>query len=147
MYKAQTRQSTARPVRLMSGRSAKRLGRWFAFAWLAMWIGTALLPCCEVSAAVAALEQTAHAACGHAGEEAPDPGAYKHSPCLDVAAPAPAQAEASAAPALGSLIQPQPGMCASSFVPPEPLSLSRPADYRAAPPPVAVYLRSLRLLI
>src|ERR1039457_5908776 len=99
MHMEQTRHSTGRHVRLMSGRSAKRWGRWFVFIWLGMWISTALLPCCEVAAAVAAHEQTLHSDCGHAADQAPDSGGgHKTGTCLGIAAPAPTPAERLAVP-------------------------------------------------
>jgi hypothetical protein len=146
MYMAPTRHLNARPVRLMCARSAKRWGRWFVFAWFAMWVSTALLPCCEVAAAVAAHEQMTHSDCGHPDGGAPDSGgSQKHAPCLDIAAPAPASGER---PAAGGNPAPLvPAVSASSCVLPPLPGLSLPLAYRAAPPPVAVYLRSLRLLI
>jgi hypothetical protein len=148
MYTAQIRHSAGRHFRLMSAGSAKRWGRWFVFVWLAMWVSTALLPCCEVAAAVAAHEQALQPDCGHPAEQAPDSGGgHKTGACLGIAAPAAASAERPAAPSGGNLTQPALGISApSSVLPPLP-ALSLPAVYRVAPPPVAVYLRSHRLLI
>jgi len=148
MYTAQTRHSAGRPFRLMSASSAKRCGRWFVFVWLGMWLSTALLPCCEVAAAVAAHEQALQPDCGHPAEQAPDSdGGHKTGACLSIAAPAAASAERLAVPTGGNLTQPVLGMSASSHVLPPLPALSLPVAYRAAPPPVAVYLRSQRLLI
>jgi hypothetical protein len=131
----------------MSARSAKRWGRWFVFAWLGMWIGTALLPCCEVAAAVAAQEQAQHPDCGHAPDPAPESGGgHKSGACLDVAAPAPA-AENLACPSADRFAQQVLLVSASSHILPTPRVLSPVAAYRAAPPPLAVHLRSTRLLI
>jgi hypothetical protein len=135
-------------LRLMSARSAKRWGRWFVFAWLGMWISTALLPCCEVAAAVAAHEQTLHADCGHASDPAPESGGgHKTGACLDIAAPAPAVADKLAGASGDNFAQQPLGISASFHVLPLPPALAPPVAYRAAPPPVAVYLRSNRLLI
>jgi hypothetical protein len=38
MYIAQTRSSAGLNVHLMSGRTAKRWGRWFVSVWLGMWL-------------------------------------------------------------------------------------------------------------
>ncbi len=147
MYPAQTTHPIKRSVRLMSRRSAKSWGRWFAFVWLVMWVSAALLPCCEVAAAVAAHEQTAPSDCEHPNGGAPDfDGGRKHTPCPSIAAPAPASAERPAA-AGGNPTPLAPTVSASSYVLPSLPGLSLPIAYRAAPPPVAVYLRSLRLLI
>jgi hypothetical protein len=148
MYTAQTRHPAARQIRLMSGRSAKRWGRWFVLVWLGMWLSTALLPCCEVQAAVVGHEQVAHPACGHPADPAPvSGGGHKIGACLGIAAPAPASAERLAAPTGGNLTQPVPAISAASHVLPPLPALALPVAYRAAPPPVAVYLRSSRLLI
>jgi hypothetical protein len=148
MYSAQIRHSAGRHVRLMSGRSAKRWGRWFVFVWLGMWLSTALLPCCEVEAAVVGNQQALHPDCGRPAEQAPDSGGgHKTGACPGIAAPAPASAEWLAAPGGGNLAQPAPGISAPSHVLPPLPALSLPVAYRAAPPPVALYLRSQRLLI
>lgn len=146
MYPAQITHPIKRPVRLMWPRSAKRWGQWFAYAWLIMWVSTALLPCCEVAAAVATHEQVAHSDCEHPGDAPPDSkGGKKHTPCFSISAPA--SAERPAASGAGNLAQQVLGAFVFfHIVPPEP-ALSRPVDHLAAPPPVAVYLRSLRLLI
>ena len=146
MHLAQATHPVRRTVRLMSPRSAKRWGRWFACAWLLIWVSTALLPCCEVAAAIAAQEQAAYADCGHAGGTAPDSnGDNKRTPCFSIAVPA--SAERPAAAGAGSLTPQALQAFASLYVVlPEPAP-PRPLDHLAAPPPVAVYLRSLRLLI
>jgi len=145
---AQTRHSAGRHIRLMSGRSAKRYGRWFVFIWLGMWLSTALLPCCEVEAAVVGYERALQPDCGHPAEQAPDSGGgHETGACLGIAAPAQASAEKLAAPSGGNLTPPALGISAPSHdLPPLP-ALTLPLTYRAAPPPVAVYLRSQRLLI
>ena len=131
----------------MSASSAKHWGRWFLFAWLAMWGSTALLPCCEVTAAVAAHQQVAHSDCGQPEGGAPESdGGQKHAPCHDMAAPALASPDKLAA-AGGNPTPVVAAFSAVSYVLPFPPGLSLPIAYRAAPPPVAVYLRSLRLLI
>ena len=146
MVSAQATYPVRRAFRLMSPRSAKRWGRWFAFTWMFMWVSTALLPCCEVAAAIAAHEQAVYTACEHAGGAAPDSnGDNKRTPCFSIAVPA--SVERPAAAGAGDLT-PQ---ALQDFAPfhvvlPQP-ALSRPVDHPAAPPPVAVYLRSLRLLI
>lgn len=144
---AQIRHSAQPAIRLMSPRSARRWGQWFVFVWLAMWVSTALLPCCEVEAAIAAHEQLAHSDCGHPDGGAPDSdGGQKHTPCLRITAPAPASAESLAATG-GNPILFAPAVSASTYAISSHPGLSLPIAYRAAPPPVAVYLRSLRLLI
>ena len=144
MYSAQIRHSAGRHVRLMSAGSAKRWGRWFVFVWLGMWLSTALLPCCEVGAV--GHEQALHPDCGHPADQAPNSGVgHKTGSCLGIAAPTPASAERLAAPSGGNLVQPALGISALSYVlPPLP---APPVAHRVAPPPVAVYLRSQRLLI
>src|SRR5476651_1124362 len=103
MYTAQIYCSAGRHVRLMSTGSAKRCGRWFVFVWLGMWLSTALLPCCEVEAAIVGHEQALHPDCGHPAEQAPDSGGgHKTGACLGIAAPAPASAEILAAPSGGN---------------------------------------------
>ena len=146
VYPAQTIPSIKRPVRLMSPRSAKRWGRWLVCAWLLMWVSTALLPCCEVAAAIAAHEQAEYADCEHTGSTAPDSkGDSKRTPCFSIAVPA--SAERPAAAGAGSLTQQALQVFAPFHVVLQQPALSRPIDHPAAPPPVAVYLRSLRLLI
>lgn len=147
MYPAQTTHPIKRSVRLMSRRSAKNWGRWFAFAWLVTWVSAALPPYCEVAAAVAAQEQVAHPDCGHPDGGAPaSDGGQKHTQCLNIAAPATASAERPAA-AGGNPTPLVPAVSASSYVLSSLPRLSLPLAYRTASPPVAVYLRSLRLLI
>ena len=147
MNTIQTRHSVTRTFRLLSARTAKRWGRWFVFAWLAMWVSTALQPCCEVTAAVARHEQVAHSDCGQPDAGAPDSdGSPKHAPCHGMAAPALASPDKLAV-AGGNPTPVVAAVSAVSYVLPFPPGLSLPIAYRAAPPPVAVYLRSLRLLI
>jgi hypothetical protein len=147
MYRPQVPFPAKSQFRLMSTRSAKRWGRWFVFAWMGMWISTALLPCCEVAAAVAAHEQAQHPDCGHAPDPAPESGGgHKSGACLEITAPAPAAAENLAGPSADKFAQQVLLVSASFHVLPPP-ALSRPAAYRAAPPPLAVHLRSTRLLI
>lgn len=133
----------------MYGRSAKRWGRWFVFLWLGMWLATALLPCCEVEAAIAGHEQALHPDCGHPANQAPaSGGGHKTGACLGISTPAPASAERLGAPGGGNLMHPAPSNSALSHVlPPLPALALPPLAYRAASPPLAVYLRSLRLLI
>ena len=133
---------------LMSRRSAQRWGRWFVFVWVAMWLSTALLPCCEVEAAVAAQEQAQHANCEHVADPAPDSdGDHKTGTCLGMTAPAPAPAERLAASIGSTLSQLAPGYATPSHVPTSMPAFTRLVAYRAAPPPMAVYLRSQRLRI
>jgi hypothetical protein len=147
MYTVQTRHSAERYVRLMSGRTAKRWGRWFAFVWLGMWLSTALLPCCEVEAALVGNEQALHPDCGRPAKQAPDSGGHKTGVCVGMSTPAPASAEKLAAPGGGNLTPPALGISAPSHILPPLPALSLLTMFRAAPPPVAVYLRSQRLLI
>lgn len=150
MYQAHTGISMQQTARLRSARWAKRRGGWLALAWLVMWISAALLPCSEVAAAMAyhATATTAHADCGQsAGSRKPDSrGGKQHNPCASIAAPTYAQtarpAAAGASPLVLVAIAP-----ASSYVLTSPPGLSFPIAHRAAPPPTAVYLRNLRLLI
>lgn len=149
MYTAQTHYSTGRDVRLNSRRSVKRWGRLFVYAWIGMWLSTALLPCCEVVAAGMAQEQASHPAdCAHPADQAPDSGENnKTGVCLGIAAPAPAPAERLAAPTGYKLTQALSGVAISSHqlhAPPVPWL---PVAYRAALPPASPYLRSSRLLI
>ena len=132
----------------MSTSSAKRWGRCFVFVWLGIWLSTALLPCCEVQAAVRAHEQTLHPDCEHPADPAPDSGAgHNTGTCVGIAAPAPASAEKLAAPSGGKLAPQALGIFTSfPILPPLP-ALPLPVAYRAAPLPVAVYLHSQRLLI
>jgi hypothetical protein len=144
---AQTRHLNRPHMRLMSARSAKRWGRWFVIAWIGMWMSTALLPCCEVEAAVAAHSQALHSDCGHPADEAPAPrGGHKTGVCLGIAAPAPAAAERPAAAASGSVVYQMVAISASFYVPSPASALAHPPVY-GAPPPAAIYLRSSRLLI
>jgi len=113
-----------------------------------MWLGTALLPCSEVLAAVAAHEQALSTDCGHPAEPAPaHGGGHKSAACLDIDEQAPASAENLIALIGGKLKSSVPIVSVSSQLVP---SFSAPPvqpTYRAAPSPLAVFLRSSRLLI
>ncbi len=116
------------------------------FVWLGMWLSTALLPCCEVAAVAHA--QALHPDCGHPAEQAPDSGGgHKSRACLGMSAPAPVSAEWLATPGGDNQALQALGISAPSHVLPPLPALTLPLAYRAAPPPVAVYLRSQRLLI
>ena len=80
---------------LMCNGTAKRWGRWFVFAWLAMWLSTALLPCSEVLAAVATHERALSVpdAVIPQNKRRPPVAASKSGACLDIAGPAPASPE------------------------------------------------------
>jgi hypothetical protein len=148
MTRSQTLSSAKLHFRLMTARSAKRWGRWFVFAWLGMWISTALLPCCEVAAAVATHEQLLHPDCGHASDSAPESGGgHKTGTCLDIVAPAPVAAEKLAGPIGDNFAHEIPGVSASFHIVLPPSAVSPPVAYRAAPPPLAVHVRTTRLLI
>jgi len=132
----------------MSARAAKRWAGRLVYVWLGMWLSTALLPCSEVVAAVAAHELALGPDCGHPVES--DHGAsggHKTAACLDIDEPAPAPAERLAVPVGGSFAQPAAVVTASSYRLPLPPPPSLPRAYAAAPPPFAFYLRSSRLLI
>ncbi len=130
----------------MSARSAKRWARGLVFAWFGIWLGAALLHCDE--AAAAAHEQALSADCGHPADQAPDGGGgYKPAACLVVDEPAPASAARLAVPVGGNLSQTVLTASFSFHLVPPLSELSLLPVYRAAPPPVAVYLRSSRLLI
>ena len=147
MSMKQTRDSSKPTIGLMSARTAKRWGRWFVFVWLAMWVSTALLPCGEVEAAFASQKQIAHSDCGHpVGGVLDSSGSQKRRPCLNITMSAPASAAGLAA-AGGNPVTLTVIASASSNVLSSHLGLSFPIAYRAAPPPVAVYMRSLRLRI
>jgi len=147
MSTAETRHPTHGHFRLMSASSAKRWGWRFVLIWLGMWLSTALLPCAEVEAAIAAHEQALHTDCRHPADRAPDSGRnHKTAPCNGIDAPAPASGERLASSTSGKLIQPALGVSASLHIFPPP-ARTIPRAYRAAPPPVAVYLRISRLLI
>jgi hypothetical protein len=148
MYTAQTRHSAGWDVRLMSAASARRWGRWFVFVWLGMWLCTSLLPCCQPEAAVVGQAQALHQDCGHPPGQAPNTGGgHKTGACLGISAPVAASAERLAAPSGGNLAPLALGTSTPSHVLPPLPALSRLVAYRAAPPPVPVYLRSQRLLI
>jgi len=132
----------------MSARSAKRWGRWFVFVWLGMWLSTALLPCCEVQAALVGHAQALQPDCAHPTEQAPDSGdSHKSGACTGIGASAPASAERPDAPGGGKPVPPALGIFAASHVLPPLPQRSPPLTLCAAPPPVAVYLRNQRLLI
>ena len=147
MHPAHATHPASQATRLMSALSAKRWGRWVAFAWMLMWLSAALLPCSEVAAAMAKRQQVAHEICGQPGGKVPDSsGSQKHKPCLSISAPTSASTARPAA--TGSTpVTPLGFVSASSYVLSSRPGLSLPIAYRAAPPPVAVYLRSLRLRI
>ena len=140
-----TAHSAAPRFRLMSGRSTRRWARRLVFVWFGMWLSAALLHCDEVVAA--AHEQALSADCGQPAEHAPGNGGHKTAACLVVDEPAPASVARLAAPIGGSPGQSVPHVSSSfHLVPPLP-GLALPPAYRAAPPPVALYSRSSRLLI
>lgn len=133
---------------LISANSAKRWGRWFVFAWIAMSLSTALLPCREVLAAVAANKTALHSVCGQPANQALDSnGERKTKACLNVAAPVRAPVERLIATTDGNLIHPAVLISSQSYIRPPPPARAFAPAYRAAPPPVAVFLRSSRLLI
>jgi hypothetical protein len=140
-----TRNPATAHFSLPSPRSVKRWARGLLLVWFGMWLSAALLHCDEVEAA--AHEHALSAGCDHSAKQAPDTGAYKKAVCLVADEPAPAPVARLLAPTGGNLslsVQP----VSSSFHPVPALALpSLPPAYRAAPPPLAVYLRSLRLLI
>jgi hypothetical protein len=145
MHRPQTSISAKPLFRLASARSAKRWGRWFVLVWLVMWTSTALLPCCEVVAAVSAHGQALHPDCGHASNPAPESGGgQKSGACLDISAPAPAVADRLAGSVSNNFAQQI--SVTPHFALPQPAH-SPPVSYSVAPPPIAVYLRSARLLI
>ena len=113
-----------------------------------MSLSTALLPCREVLAAVAANKTALHSVCGQPANQAPDSnGERKTKACLNVAAPVRVPVEQLIATTAGNLIHPAALISSAPYVLPRlPARAFAPA-YRAAPPPVAVYLRSSRLLI
>ena len=113
-----------------------------------MWLSTALLPCCEVEAAVIRHAQALQPDCPHPTEQALDSGnSHKSGACTGIGASALASAERPDAPGGGKLVPPVLSISvASQILPPLPLR-SLPLSLCAAPPPVAVYLRSQRLLI
>ena len=140
-----TPHTAAQYFRLMSVRSTKRWAQRLVFVWFGMWLSAALLHCGEVAAA--AHEQALSADCGQPAEHAPGNGFHKTAACLVADEPAPASVARLAAPIGGNLSQSVLHVSSSfQLVSPLPL-LSLPPDCRAAPPPVAVYSRSSRLLI
>jgi hypothetical protein len=132
----------------MSARSTKRWGRWFVFAWIAISLSTALLPCREVLAAVAAKDAVLHPVCGQHENQVPDSGGERKSKaCLNLSAPARVPAERLAAASVGSVVNQLVAISVSSRILSPPRAHALQPAYRTAPPPLAVYLRSSRLLI
>ena len=131
----------------MSAQFAKRWGRRLLFVWLGMWLSAALLPCGEAAAATG--HGHALAECGCPVDEAPDSGGGgMNGACLVLAAPVRAPAERLAVQTRAESTPQALDRYASSHVPAPRAALSpRSALEYRAPPPVAVYLRSSRLLI
>jgi len=148
MSKSQTPNQVKPLFRLLSGRSAKSWGRRFVFAWLVMWTAAALLPCCEVAAAVATHVQALDPDCDHGSNPAPESGGnHKSGACLDISAPAPAAADKLAGSASDDFAQQISAISATPhFVLPRTVH-SPPLSCSVAPPPIAVHLRNTRLLI
>lgn len=140
-----TRNPAAAHFGLLSARSVKRWARGLLFVWFGMWLSAALLHCDEVEAS--AHEHALSAGCEYPAKQAPDTGVYKKVACLVADEPTPASAARLVGPTGGNLsLSVQPVSAPFHLVPALTLP-SLPPAYRAAPPPVAVYLRSLRLLI
>ncbi|MCJ7837745.1 MAG: hypothetical protein MUP61_00840, partial [Burkholderiales bacterium] len=120
--------------------------RWFVFVWLGMWLSTALLPNREVLAAGAAHEQSLHLDCGQPAERTPKTHSeHKNQACLGMAAPS-VPADRPTTSVRRNLGQQALAISATSEIyPPRPRA-SHPLPYRTAPP-VAIHLRSTRLLI
>jgi hypothetical protein len=130
----------------MSARSAKRWARGLVFVWFGLWLSAALLHCEELAAA--AHDQALSADCDHPADRAPDSGGvYKTAACLVVDEPASASAARLAAPIGGNLSLSVLYVSSLFHLVPPLAAPSHPPAYRAAPPPVAVYLRTSRLLI
>lgn len=133
---------------LMSAQFAKRWARRLLFVWLGMWLSAALLPCGEAAAATG--HGHALAECGCPVDEAPDSGGGGlNGACLVVAAPVRAPVERLAVQTRAES-NPQAQHRYASFQVPATRAAPSPRlafEYRAAPPPVAVYLRNGRLLI
>jgi hypothetical protein len=130
----------------MSARSIKRWARGLVFVWFGLWLSAALLHCDELAAA--AHDQALRAGCEHPADRAPDSGGgYKTAACLVVDESAPASAARLAAPIGGNLSLSVLHVSSLLQLVPPPAELSLLPGYRAAPPPVAVYLRNSRLLI
>ncbi len=131
---------------LMSARSVKRWARGLVFVWFGLWLSAALLHCDELAAA--AHDQALSADCEHPADRAPDSGGvYKTAACLVVDELAPASAAGLAAPIGGNLSLSVLYVSPSFYLVPPPAVPSLPSAYRAAPPPIAVYLRNSRLLV
>jgi len=131
---------------LMSARSVKRWARGLVFVWFGLWLSAALLHCDELAAA--AHDQALSADCEHPADRAPDSGGvYKTAACLVVDDPASASAARLAAPIGGNLSLSVLHVSSLFHIVSPPPELSSPPVYRAAPPPVAFYLRSSRLLV
>jgi hypothetical protein len=112
-----------------------------------MWVSAALLPCCEVAAAMSVHEQAAHSDCGHPGTPLPDPqDGNKHAPCFSIAVPAQVSFDRVGAASGNPVLLVSIDAAAFRVLPPPPERSLR-IKHRTAPAPVAVYLRSLRLLI
>lgn len=115
--------------------------------WLGTWLSTALLPYREVLAAVAAHEQSLHLECGHSAERAPEThSGLKNQACLGIAAPS-VPADRPTSSVRRNLSQQALAFCAASPMFPPRLGASVPLPHRAAPPLLAIHLRSSRLLI
>jgi hypothetical protein len=145
MTNSLSRNTTAAHFSLLSARSLKRWARGLLFVWFGMWLSAALLHCEEVEAA--AHEHGLSADCEYPARQAPDTGAYKKAACLLADEPAPASVARLLAPTGGNLSLSLPPVSALFRLLPPLAAPSLPPAYGAAPPPVAVYLRSLRLLI
>lgn len=131
---------------LMAARSVKRWARGLVFVWFGLWLSAALLHCDELAAV--AHDQALSADCEHPAHRAPDSGGvYKTAVCLVVDELAPASAAGLAGPVGGSLSLSVLYVSPSFYLVPSPAVPSLPSAYRAAPPPVAVYLRNSRLLV
>ena len=146
MHTVPIRHSAGQHAGPISRHSAQRWGRWFVSIWIGILVSTALLPYCEVAAAVVTHEQAMYANCDHPAGQAPDSGGdRKTGTCLGIAASATAPVNMLSAPTGGNLTPLAPGISAPLHVLAQLPAL--PAAYRAAPPPAAPYLRNLRLLI
>ncbi|MBE0622240.1 MAG: hypothetical protein IH605_16745 [Burkholderiales bacterium] len=118
------------------------------FLWIGMWLSAALLPCSEVAAAVASRDHSSSYDCGQATGHMPDSGGgHKAATCVGITTPASASALKLAGMFGGNPLQPVLASFAlSRLLPPLPAP-ARPVAYGAAPPPVAAFLHSSRLLI
>lgn len=134
---------------LMSACSARRWARRLLFVWLGMWLSAALLPCGE---AVAAATAHKHALSDYSfpADEAPDSGdGGMTGACLVLATPVRAPAERLAVEVRAGFGEQRQDISSSISVlaPRADVLPSLAFQYRVAPPPVAFYLRSSRLLI